>query len=58
MYGLWFKRFMAGMHKRVGDEVYLDKYVTLDVVYRLLEGLEANFKNSKDREGVELGGAE
>ena len=48
----------GGDAQACGGEVYQDKAVTLDVVYRLLEGLEANFKNSKDREGVELGGAE
>ena len=39
-YSLWFARFMTGMHKRMGDIVKQDKTVTLDVIHRLVEGLE------------------
>ena len=49
-YGLWFERFMVGMHKRMGDEVHQDKAVTLEVVHRLVEGLESEFKRSVDRD--------
>lgn len=45
-YSLWFERFMVSMHKRMGDEVHQDKAITLDVVHRLVEGLELEYLNS------------
>ena len=47
-YSLWFERFMVGMHKRMGDEVHQDKAITLDVVHRLVEGLEQEYLNSSN----------
>ena len=49
-YGLWFERFVVGMHTRIEGEVHQDKFVTLDVVHRLVDELEAYFKNIKDRD--------
>ena len=37
---------MVGM----GDEVYQDKSTTLDMVHRLVDELETDFKNNRDRE--------
>ena len=34
------------MHKRMGDVVYQDKAVTLDVVHKLIEGLGADYVES------------
>ena len=42
-YSLWFERFIVGMHKRMGDEVDQDKAVTLEVVHKLIEGLEVEY---------------
>ena len=42
-YSLWFERFIVGMHKRMGDEVHQDKAVTLEVVHKLIEGLEVEY---------------
>ena len=42
-YSLWFERFIVGMHKRMGDEVHQDKAVTLEVVHKLIDGLEVEY---------------
>ena len=34
---------MSGMHKRMGDTVKQNKAITLDVIHRLVEGLEAEY---------------
>ena len=47
-YSLWFARFMTGMHKRISDVVKQDKAVTLDVIHRLIEGLEEDFLTELD----------
>ena len=49
-YGLWFERFVVGMHKRMGDEVYQNQAVILGVVHLLVEGLERDFLASKTEE--------
>ena len=49
-YGLWFERFVIGMHKRMNDEVHQDQAVTLGVVHQLIEGLERDFIASKIEE--------
>ena len=46
-YGLWFERFVIGMHKRMGDEVHQDQAVTLGVVHKLVDGLERDFIASR-----------
>ena len=53
-YGLWFERFMLGMHKRMGDEVRQDQAITLNVIHKLVEVLKQNYKhcltdNAKER---------
>ena len=42
-YSLWISRFMTGMHKMMDDVVKQDKAVTLEVIHRLIEGLEEDF---------------
>ena len=49
-YSLWFERFMIGMHKRMGDEVRQDKAITLEVIHKLMEGLEEEFLGSRSNE--------
>ena len=54
-YGLWFERFVFGMHKRMGDEVYQDQAITLAVIHKLIEGLDIDFNQSKsieEKEGI------
>ena len=34
------------MHKRMGDDIYQEKVVTLEVVYILINGLECEFKGT------------
>ena len=41
---------MVGMYKCMGDEVYQYKVVTLDVVHKLVDELESDYKSSKDWE--------
>ena len=43
---LWFKRFMAGCHRRMGDVWIPDRAVTLDEVHCGLEILEGEWKKS------------
>ena len=43
-YSLWYERFMLGMHKRMGDEVWQDLAVSLDVMYKMVEGLEEKYE--------------
>ena len=38
---------MVGMHKRMGVEVRQDKAENLEVVYRLMEGIEKEFSASE-----------
>ena len=40
---LWFEQLMSGMHKRMGDMVKQDKTITLNVIHRLVEDLEAEY---------------
>ena len=35
--GLWFEKFIFGMHKRMADEVYQDQAITLAVKHKLVE---------------------
>ena len=42
-YSLLFERFIVGMHKMMGDKVHQDKAVTLEVVHKLIEGLEDEY---------------
>ena len=49
-YGLWFERFMFGMHKRMGDEVHQDQAITLAVMHKFVEGLDLVFSRSKSEE--------
>ena len=49
-YGLWFERFILGMHKRMGDEVHQDQAITLAVMHKLIEGLDFDFDRSKSNE--------
>ena len=49
-YSLWFKRFVQGMHKRIGDEVYQDQEITLEVVHRLVNNLEKDYRDSVGNE--------
>ena len=49
-YSLWFERFMIGMHKRMGDELRQDKGVTLEVIHRVMEGLEDEHVETKNDE--------
>ena len=49
-YGLWFERFIMGMHKRMGDEVHQDQAVTLAVMHKLVDGLEKDYKASRVEE--------
>ena len=39
-YSLWFERLMVDMHTRMGDKVHQDKAVSLEVIHKLMEGLE------------------
>ena len=34
---LWFKNFVRGIQKRMGDEVYKDQVLTLEMVHWLVE---------------------
>ena len=47
-YSLWFERFIFGMHKRMGDVVHQDKAVTLDVVHKVIEGLEVDYLEERN----------
>ena len=42
-YGLWFERFVVGIHKRMRDEVRQDQAVSLAVVYKLVDGLDRDY---------------
>ena len=53
-YCLWFKSFMIGMHKRMGNEVRQDQAITLKVLHMLVEILEQDYEhcltnNDKER---------
>jgi len=52
-YGLWFERFILGVHKRMGDEVHQDQTITLAVVHKLVEDLKLDFLRSQSREEKE-----
>ena len=47
-YSFWFERFIFGMHKRIGDVVHQDKAVTLDVVHKVIEGLEVDYLEERN----------
>ena len=36
-HSLWFKKFVQGIQKGMGDDVYQDQVVTLEMVHRLVE---------------------
>ena len=38
------------MHKRMGDEVHQDQAITLEVVHRLVDNLERDYKDSGGNE--------
>ena len=42
-FGLWFERFILEIHKRIGDEVHQDQAITLEAMYKLIEGLDFDF---------------
>ena len=46
-YGLWFERFMIGMHKRMGDKVHQDKAITLAVIHKVVESLETEYESRR-----------
>ena len=46
-YSLWYERFMLGMHKRMGDEVRQDLAISLDVIHKMVEGLEEEYEVAK-----------
>ena len=43
-YSLWYERFMFGIHKRIGDKVRQDLVISLDMIHKLVEGLEEEYK--------------
>ena len=45
-YSLWFKIFVQGIHKRMGDEVHQNQAIALEVVHRLVEDLENNYQEN------------
>ena len=47
-YILWYEIFILGIHKRMGDEVRQDIVVSLDVVHKLVEDLEEEYKLAGD----------
>ena len=50
-YSLWFKNFIIGIHKRMCHVVHQDKIVTLEVLYKIVEGLEKKYLvEENDRE--------
>ena len=50
-YSLWFERFIVGMHKKMGNEVHQDKAVTLEVIHKLIDGLEDEYvRGTSDRD--------
>ena len=49
-YSLWFERFVHGMHKRMGDEVRQDQAITLEMVHRLVDNLEKDYRDSRGNE--------
>ena len=52
-YSLWVARFMTGIHKRMGDIVKQDKVVTLNVIHKLIEGLEEDFLTEPEQAAKE-----
>jgi hypothetical protein len=50
-YGYWFKKFMLGMHKRMGDIVNLDYAVSKEIVVGLLRDLEDDWSNATTEDG-------
>jgi hypothetical protein len=40
----WFERFMRGMHNRMGDNVQQDLGLTADIMVKLMERLELDWK--------------
>ena len=47
-YSLWFERFVQGMHKRMGDESHQDQAITLEVIHRLIEDLEKDYRDNAE----------
>lgn len=48
-YGLWFERFMAGAHARVGEEVRQDFGTSVHVVHALLRITEEDYCEARDK---------
>jgi hypothetical protein len=46
-HSFWFSRFMAGLHKRVGEVRKPDKALTIDEIHAVEKILEAEWKRSK-----------
>jgi hypothetical protein len=46
-HSFWYSRFMAGLHKRVGEVRKPDKALTIDEVHAIENILEAEWKNTK-----------
>ena len=50
-YMLLVERFMVGIHKLMGGKVNQDKIVWLEVVHKLVEGLEEKFRG-ENKKGI------
>ena len=54
-HSLWFKRFIFEMYKRMENEVRQDKAFTLNVMHRLVGGIEEEYsKSDRDKERGEV----
>jgi hypothetical protein len=54
-YGYWFKRFMCGIHKRMGKEVRSDFALSVRVLHRMLGQLDkqrGEARTSEKRQSV------
>jgi hypothetical protein len=60
LYGYWFKRFMRGVHKRVGEEVRSDFALSIRVLHKILGYLEREWHGAPTmemcREVVDISG--
>lgn len=50
MFGFWFKRFIEGCHRRMGDNIKLDRAVTIDEMLSIQEMLEEDWITAPDTE--------
>lgn len=53
-YGYWFRRFMAGCHRRMGDTWMPDKAITIDEVHHCYILLEEDWTRHKEDPGMRL----